>query len=285
MSGCATRSRIEIPLRDVFEAPTSRRLRSGSRCGEPVAGRAVARSRARELQSGPLPLSLAQRRLWFLSRFGARQYHVSAAVRLLGTLDRTALDRAVFARSCTAARVAADVVPIARRRSRTAHRDAARPSHSTSSICVASRRESRETACAARLLDMRRRPFDLETGPLFRCALVRWRRHTRARPRDAPHRRRRLVDRRDVAGAERALRRHLPRRNRRRSPEPELQYSDFAVVAAGVDSERARSIEGQLWYWRAIWRAPRRCSCRPIVPGRRCRRSTARRTTALYSAI
>ena len=48
-------------------------------------------------RSGALPLSLAQQRLWFLSRMSdaSEAYHISGGVRLIGELDREALRAAL----------------------------------------------------------------------------------------------------------------------------------------------------------------------------------------------
>ncbi|HEU4557148.1 MAG TPA: condensation domain-containing protein, partial [Longimicrobium sp.] len=48
-------------------------------------------------RSGPLPLSFAQARLWFMDRMGSTgaAYHISTGLRLSGALDRAALVRAL----------------------------------------------------------------------------------------------------------------------------------------------------------------------------------------------
>ncbi|WP_049649275.1 non-ribosomal peptide synthetase, partial [Kitasatospora sp. MY 5-36] len=81
-----------VSIRDVFEAPTVARL----------AGRLHRDRSARPaLRPGPrpaaLPLSSAQRRLWFLNRLepGSAAYNMAFAVRLSGALDVTALEAAL----------------------------------------------------------------------------------------------------------------------------------------------------------------------------------------------
>ena len=84
---------IEIPLLDLFEAPTisglARRIEKamGSKSGleAPPIKRAA--------RNQPLPLSYAQQRLWFLDQLepGSPTYNVPTAVRLNGRLSISAL--------------------------------------------------------------------------------------------------------------------------------------------------------------------------------------------------
>src|SRR5437762_5524078 len=84
---------IEVSIRSLFEAPTvaglSQRLRAGSEAGRARLG-AVGRPEQ-------LPLSYAQRRLWFLDRLegGSSSYTIPLAFRLSGELDRAALAAAL----------------------------------------------------------------------------------------------------------------------------------------------------------------------------------------------
>ncbi|QDQ25470.1 amino acid adenylation domain-containing protein [Chitinimonas arctica] len=83
---------VELPLAELFDYPQLARL------AERLDGMAAATHHAirRIERNGPLPLSLAQLRLWFLSRMdGAEAYHISGAVRLSGELDRAVLGRAL----------------------------------------------------------------------------------------------------------------------------------------------------------------------------------------------
>ncbi|MCA1612825.1 MAG: amino acid adenylation domain-containing protein [Acidobacteria bacterium] len=90
--------RIDLPLRSLFEARTvaglallveqlsARRREAGS--APPI---------ARAARGGPLPLSFAQQRLWFMDQMepGSAAYNVPAALRLEGRLDADALRRAL----------------------------------------------------------------------------------------------------------------------------------------------------------------------------------------------
>ncbi|WP_227982635.1 non-ribosomal peptide synthase/polyketide synthase [Nocardia spumae] len=82
-----------IPVRLVFEAPTVAALarRAEERAGR---GRRAVRAGARRER---IPLSPAQRRMWFLNRFDRQSaaYNMPAAVRLTGVLDVDALRLAI----------------------------------------------------------------------------------------------------------------------------------------------------------------------------------------------
>ncbi|RKI10859.1 non-ribosomal peptide synthetase [Corallococcus sp. AB030] len=83
----------ELPLRTLFEAPTVEALASRIE----AAARAQQGARRPPLvpvpRNGPLPLSFAQQRLWFLDRLNPESvhYNVPAALRLDGPLDAAAL--------------------------------------------------------------------------------------------------------------------------------------------------------------------------------------------------
>ncbi|MGW2048295.1 non-ribosomal peptide synthase/polyketide synthase [Streptomyces sp. NPDC001858] len=83
---------VELELRSLFRAPTPAGLAAGLHDAGTARQALVPRPR-RE----PMPLSFAQRRLWFLQQFGAPSatYHMPLALRLSGALDRTALSDAL----------------------------------------------------------------------------------------------------------------------------------------------------------------------------------------------
>ncbi|WP_047197779.1 non-ribosomal peptide synthase/polyketide synthase [Caldimonas brevitalea] len=87
------RLEVELPLADLFEHPELARLarRVQATARSPHAAIPPADRQA------PLPLSLAQQRLWFLTQMeGASEaYHISGAVQLSGPLDTAVLRRAL----------------------------------------------------------------------------------------------------------------------------------------------------------------------------------------------
>jgi amino acid adenylation domain-containing protein len=157
---------VELPLRALFEAPRLSAL--AARLHEARAPAGAAPPPVRPVPRGaPLPLSFAQQRLWFLDRLepGSALYNVPAALRLHGALDVDALERALaeLTRRHEALRTVLGTVdgePVQRFRD-----DAG---------FVLEREEARgHDQALARAVAEAGRPFDLETGPLFRARLFR----------------------------------------------------------------------------------------------------------------
>ncbi|MBI1390260.1 MAG: amino acid adenylation domain-containing protein [bacterium] len=164
---------VEIPLQEIFEGPTISSLarwidehRTSSQNPAPVL-RPISRD-------GLIPLSFAQKRLWFLSRMEPDKayYNEFDALRLCGVLNLNALVRALN--------------EVARRHEilRTTFQDA--DGEPVQVIHPALEFELRQTDCsnlpesqrdgethdyAARLIE---EPFDLEKPPLWRAALICW---------------------------------------------------------------------------------------------------------------
>ncbi|WP_405163065.1 amino acid adenylation domain-containing protein [Nocardia sp. NBC_01499] len=83
---------IEVPIRTVFDAATVARL--ASRLG---AGSRIRPALVRAARPETVPLSFAQRRMWFIDRFEgpSATYNLVLAVRLLGVPDTAALGSAI----------------------------------------------------------------------------------------------------------------------------------------------------------------------------------------------
>ncbi|MBD0671976.1 non-ribosomal peptide synthase/polyketide synthase, partial [Streptomyces sp. CBMA156] len=150
---------VEVALRALFEAPTVAAL------AERLAGAGRARPApaARE-RPETVPLSFAQRRLWFLHRMegAAATYHIPLALRLNGTLDGRALEQAladVTARHESLRTVFPEI-------------DGAPCQRVLDAAGVRLRvTEIREAELAERLAEAGRRPFDLATEVPLRAEL------------------------------------------------------------------------------------------------------------------
>ncbi|HET8798152.1 MAG TPA: amino acid adenylation domain-containing protein, partial [Thermoanaerobaculia bacterium] len=162
---------VELPLRDLFANPTLSAL------GEAV--RAARSSTMGEIpradRDQPLPLSLAQQRLWFLDRLdkaASAAYSQPAALRLAGSLDvaalRAALDRLIARHeNLRTSFIAEGGVPYQR----------IAPEHCGFALAFedlsALPGGEREAAVARLTVEEARAPFDLSTGPLVRGRLLR----------------------------------------------------------------------------------------------------------------
>ncbi|MEU2227240.1 amino acid adenylation domain-containing protein [Streptomyces sp. NPDC018347] len=166
---------VEVPVRDLFAAPTVAGLAAAvaERAADGAAG--AERIVPADRTGGPLPLSFAQQRLWFLDQLepGRAEYAVPFALRVRGALDTGALDAALtwmLARhEVLRTRFVADedgepaqvVDPPAPVRAAVHDlRHLADPGERQE----AARRFAREAVA---------RPFDLASGPLLRAHLVR----------------------------------------------------------------------------------------------------------------
>ncbi len=90
-------SGVEIPLRALFDAPTVAGLAERVEAVRGGAARREAASIEPADRVGPLPLSFSQEALWFLDQLAPGQptFNVTAAVRITGPLDRSALQRSL----------------------------------------------------------------------------------------------------------------------------------------------------------------------------------------------
>ncbi len=166
---------VELPLRDLFEAPTPAEL--AGRVERALGGGAPATTPALaplpgSARAGDLELSFAQERLWFLAELEPDDptYNIALVRRLTGPLDRDALGKAL---SALVARhevlhtvfAAKDGRPVARIR---AAEPVALPVTSLAALPAA----PREAAILREIAAEAHRPFDLATGPLLRARLL-----------------------------------------------------------------------------------------------------------------
>ncbi|HST62886.1 MAG TPA: amino acid adenylation domain-containing protein, partial [Longimicrobium sp.] len=162
---------VEPRLRALFEAPTVAGLAARIEELRRAAPRGSA-APARADRARPLPLSFAQERFWFLDRMpGGGSYVIPLFLRLGGTLDGSALERALG--------------EIVRRHEvlRTVFREGDEgpvqvvapfggftlPVEDLSALSP----EEREETVGRRADEAAARPFDLSEGPLFRAGLLR----------------------------------------------------------------------------------------------------------------
>ncbi|HJT58662.1 MAG TPA: amino acid adenylation domain-containing protein, partial [Ktedonobacteraceae bacterium] len=168
---------IEVPLRNLFEAPTiadfvehvNRAMRPGPRVELPPLLPAS--------RTGELPLSFAQQRLWFLDQLepGSVSYNIPVAVRLSGALNIEAFERGL--------------VEVVRRHEslRTTFRTqegqpvqvigpvgAFRLRHADLSRLTLEQREAEARRLAQ---EEKQFPFDLACGPLLRAMLLQLSKH------------------------------------------------------------------------------------------------------------
>jgi amino acid adenylation domain-containing protein len=163
---------IELPLRAIFEAPTlaelAARVEEIRRAGVPVLPPVVPVER-----TGPLPLSFAQERLWFIDRLepGSTTYSMPAAWRLGGALDEAALKRALgeIVRRHEALRTVFTEVDGSPVQVIAPFDGFVVPVEDLSGLSE----EDREQAVGRRAAEEAARPFDLSAGPLFRAVLLR----------------------------------------------------------------------------------------------------------------
>ncbi|WP_225409747.1 non-ribosomal peptide synthase/polyketide synthase [Stigmatella hybrida] len=97
MSRLRSAFQVELALKELFQAPTVHALAKRVEAAASEQGKPQAPPIQVVPRSGPLPMSYAQQRLWFLDRLepGSALYNISKAVRLTGSLDASALERSL----------------------------------------------------------------------------------------------------------------------------------------------------------------------------------------------
>jgi hypothetical protein len=158
---------MELPLDTLFESPSVRQLgrhlqKAGTRRG------------ALTVQQRPtrIPLSYAQRRLWFIDRLGAGspEYNISEALHVKGELDRQALTEAIH--------TIVERHESLRTHFREQDGEPEQIIESAPALDVSledlrqSQPEQRQQQIQALLRQQRQQPFDLAHGPLLRIQLL-----------------------------------------------------------------------------------------------------------------
>jgi amino acid adenylation domain-containing protein len=164
---------VEASLRDFLDEPTvaglsrlvERELTAGAGLHVPPIG-PVGRD-------GPVPASFAQQRLWFLDQLepGSSAYNIPIAVRLIGALDGTALERALneVVRRHEALRTTFASAAGVPRQVIAPSLIVPMPVTDLGGLPA----ERREDEALRRLREEAERPFDLARGPLVRAGLLR----------------------------------------------------------------------------------------------------------------
>ncbi|HLL47758.1 MAG TPA: amino acid adenylation domain-containing protein, partial [Longimicrobiaceae bacterium] len=165
---------VELPLPAVFAAPTVAGLarRVEALLGEEAGGQAPPLARVPR-DDGPLPLSFAQQRLWFIDRLepGSVAYNLPYAIRVRGPLDPGALGRAL---TDVARRHEALRTRFPERGGEPVQRiEPARPVPLPLVDVAGLGGAAGEEELARLAAREARRPFDLAAGPLLRAAAVR----------------------------------------------------------------------------------------------------------------
>ena len=199
-------------------------------------------------RGGPLPLSFAQERLWFLDRFapGDPVYNIPALVRLAGRLDAPALRRTLteVTRRHESLRTTFGerdgvpfqvIAPTSKVPLPLADLSALSPSSREGELLRLATREAR-------------RPFDLAKGPLFRATLLRLADHDHGLLLNLHHvvtdgwSQGVLIREMAVLYEALAAGRLSP------LPEPPIQYADYAVWQR--DRLRGELLEKEVAFWR-----------------------------------
>ena len=166
---------VELSLRDIFESPTAAELAAAvaAHRGEGAgAWGPVLRRRGGE----PVPLSFAQRRLWFLDQLdpGNPAYNLPAAILLTGPLDRPALAAALDGMAARHEALRTTFGPADGGDEEPVQRIAPPSPLPFPGIDLSGLPETAREAEALRLAAGEMpRPFDLVRGPLLRAALLR----------------------------------------------------------------------------------------------------------------
>ncbi|MCP4660645.1 MAG: amino acid adenylation domain-containing protein, partial [bacterium] len=163
---------VELPLHQLFEAPTVARLAPAITAARALRGR-VAPPLRPQARHADLPLSFAQQRLWFFDQFhpGSAVYNMPSAVPLSGRLDGAVLRRSLneIVRRHEALRTSFGEVGGQPVQVIAPALELALPVVDLEALPPEAREAEARRLAAAEA----RQPFDLARGPLLRATLVR----------------------------------------------------------------------------------------------------------------
>ncbi len=234
--------KIRMPLRAIFEAPTVAGLAKQAEASQTGENAAESLPLKPVDRSGPLPLSFAQQRLWFLNELDPANslYNISFALHLTGDLQPTRLREALD--------------EVVRRHEALRTRFASQDGEPVQIVCPASSPDfSLLTAGdhdeARRLIRLEAlRPFDLRQAPLIRAALITLAPHDRVLALFTHH----IVSDGWSSGVIveelRSLYATLVEGKPSRLPEPSLQYPDYAVWQRQY--LEGKTLDARLAWWK-----------------------------------
>ncbi len=164
---------IELPVRRLFEQPTVAELARGVEAALGAGGVLEAPHIEPQPRRGPLPLSFAQRRLWFLDQLapGSAVYNIPYPLSLGGKLDAAALAAALTGLVCRHEALRTTFIS---RDGEPQQEIAPAGAFPLPIVDLEGLGEPLRSAEAAALVASdAARPFDLGAGPLLRATLVR----------------------------------------------------------------------------------------------------------------
>lgn len=166
---------VELPLRVLFDTPTVAGLASAVEAAMRAGGGSEALPMLPAARDAELPLSFAQRRLWFLDQWesGSPFYNIPLALRLTGSLDAEVLERSLkeIIRRHESLRTTFAVAGETPRQAIASAVDFSLPVLDLADLAE----EECEREVKRLASEESRRPFDLTRGPLIRAQLIRTR--------------------------------------------------------------------------------------------------------------
>jgi amino acid adenylation domain-containing protein len=241
--------RVDLPLRDIFEAPDIARLAKRIEARLGVRQNLVTEPISRVPRTGSLPLSYAQHRLWFLNwlELGNPAYNIIAATRLAGELNLAALIQSLDMIIQRHEILRTKFVEVEGFVSQVIQPEMVMARSIIDLTTLPTMDGEREAQRA--IHDAGRQPFDLGEGPLIRACVVKLNPQDHYLVLTAHHI---VFDDWSVGVLARelsALYGACCSGEVSPLPEPRLQYADFAAWQRRASADEA--VASELSYWRA----------------------------------